>query len=30
MVANDLKDVQESDEMNENITLPNPTDRSLI
>lgn len=28
-VANDLKDVYKSDEINENITLPNPTDASL-
>jgi len=28
-VANDLKDVYKSDEINENMTLPNPTDASL-
>lgn len=27
-VANDLKDVYKSDEINENMTLPNPTDAS--
>lgn len=28
-VANDLKDVYKSDEINENMILPNPTDASL-